>query len=120
MNKEEMADHMADMVQNEFGLREAGQKEYAHIDINAFANFERIGSALNLKPEEVLWVFFLKHVDGITAFILGHKDQRESIHGRIADARVYLALLDGMIADQEATNSSKELYEEVFGDQRNI
>lgn len=85
-------------------MREAGQKEYAREADNAFANFERIASNLNLKREEVLLVYLLKHVDGITSFVKGHKSQREDVRGRITDAIVYLCLLWGMIENDSMSS----------------
>lgn len=78
-------------------FREAGQKEYAHDTDNAFANFERIGKALNLSRESVLMVYLLKHMDGINSYVKGHVSQREDVTGRIGDAIVYLCLLYGMV-----------------------
>ena len=76
--------------------RESGQKEYAREIDNAFANFERIGKNLNLSREKVLLVYLLKHIDGICAYVDGHKSQREDVRGRITDVIVYLCLLWGM------------------------
>jgi len=101
MNRENMAKHMQKMAEIELGLREAGQKEYAHDEDNAFRNFESTADELGISREKVLWIFVRKHFDGIKAHINGHTSQRESIHGRIHDARVYLALLDGMIIENE-------------------
>ena len=42
-------------------------------------------------------VYLLKHIDGIMAYINGHKSQREGVEGRITDAIVYLLLLRGMV-----------------------
>ena len=80
--------------------RDAGQKEYAHRDDNVFANFERVAERLNISPEKVLMVYLLKHIDGITAYIEGHKSQREDVRGRITDTIVYLILLWGMIEEK--------------------
>ena len=80
--------------------RDAGQKEYAHHDNNVFANFERVAERLNISPEKVLMVYLLKHIDGITAYIEGHKSQREDVRGRITDTIVYLVLLWGMIEEK--------------------
>ena len=77
-------------------LREAGQKEYAHADSNAFANFERVAERLGLTREQVLLVYAEKHFDGIHAWVKGHKSQREDVRGRINDMIVYLCLLRGM------------------------
>ena len=79
--------------------RDSGQKEYAHDTENVFANFERVGESLGLTREEVLMVYLLKHIDGISAYVQGHKSQREGVKGRITDALVYLMLLWPMIED---------------------
>lgn len=83
-------------------LRDAGQKEYAHAEENAFGNFERTADDLeNISREQVLWIFVKKHLDGIKAYINGHKSQREPVQGRINDAIVYLILLRGMVDDNQ-------------------
>ena len=80
-------------------LRNAGQSEYAREDQDIFANFKRVGKQLNISKEKALMTYFLKHVDGISAWVNGHHSQRESIEGRIGDAIVYLCLLWGMLED---------------------
>ena len=77
--------------------RDEGQKEYARDVDNVFANFERVGKYINVSKEQVLMVYLLKHIDGIMAYINGHKSQREGVEGRITDAIVYLLLLRGMV-----------------------
>ena len=79
--------------------RDAGQKEYAHGRENVFANFERGAKALEISREKVLMTYLLKHIDGISAYVKGHKSQREDITGRITDAIVYLMLLWAMNRD---------------------
>ena len=79
--------------------RDAGQKEYAHDIGNVFANFERSSELLDIPRDKALMVFLLKHIDGIAAYVKGHKSQREDVTGRITDAIVYLCLLRGMIED---------------------
>ena len=81
--------------------RDAGQKEYAQNTKNVFANFERIGDALETSREKILMVYLLKHIDGISAYIKGHKSQRENVRGRITDAIVYLMLLWAMSREEE-------------------
>ena len=83
-------------------MRAAGQKEYARNKNNAFANFERIADNLNLNKKEVLLVYLLKHIDGISSYVKGHQSQREDIRGRITDAIVYLCLLWGMIEKEDS------------------
>lgn len=82
------------------GLRAAGQKEYAN-SVNAFGNFERLSTRLGVSREKVLLVYLSKHLDGIDAYVNGHKSQRESVTGRINDAIVYLCLLRGMVEDSQ-------------------
>jgi hypothetical protein len=79
--------------------REAGQQEYARNKDNAFANFERVGKSIGISREEVLMVYLLKHIDGISSYVKGHKSQRENIRGRLTDAIVYICLLWGMVED---------------------
>ena len=80
--------------------RDDGQKEYAHDKDNVFANFNRVGNLLNVKPGNVLLVYLMKHIDGITAYLAGHKSQREDVRGRIKDAIVYLCLLWAMVEEE--------------------
>lgn len=100
-------------------MREAGQKEYARKQDNAFANFERVAEHINTSREKVLMVYMLKHIDGISSFVNGHTSQREDVRGRITDAIVYLCLLWGMI--EEDSNKSHndfmmEKYKEMYRD----
>lgn len=88
-------------------LREAGLKEYAHDEEEVLANFKRVGADLDLEMTEVLMVYMLKHLDGIKAWVKGHRSQRENVRGRINDAIVYLMLLRAMVEElegQEATD----------------
>lgn len=89
------------MYDEESETREAGQKEYAHADDNAFSNFERLAAQLKIDRKIVLWIYLQKHLDGILAYINGHVSQREPVQGRIKDVRVYLTLLRGMIDEEE-------------------
>lgn len=95
---------MQELMQQVFGecseLGAAGQAEYAGGE-NALGNFERLASTLSLSREQVLMVYLTKHIDGITAWVRGHKSQREDVRGRINDAIVYLCLLRGMVEEGE-------------------
>ena len=81
-------------------MRDAGQKEYAHDVDEIFANFHRIAEDMDIDRKKVLMTYFLKHVDGINAFVKGHESQREDVTGRITDCIVYLMLLWGMIIEE--------------------
>ena len=105
MNKKELAELMERVFKDEImWTREQGQKEYAHVDENAFDNFDRLASELGISPEQVLWVYAMKHKDGIASYINGHRSQRESVGGRINDLIVYLFLLRGMV-ERELENA---------------
>ena len=78
-----------------------GQKEYAMNKDNVFANFERIANQTGNSKEMVLWIYLMKHIDGIASHIRGHKSQREDVRGRLTDAIVYLCILWGMIESKE-------------------
>ena len=103
--KEEIKTLMDQIFRELQVTREAGQKEYAHDDNNAFANFERLSTDLNIDRKQVLWVYVYKHIDGIKSFLKGHRSQREDIRGRIKDVIVYLILLWGMIDDDDSKPS---------------
>ena len=85
-------------------MRDAGQKEYAQDLDEIFANFHRIAEDMDIDRKKVLMTYFLKHVDGINAFIKGHNSQREDVTGRITDCIVYLMLLWGMIKEERSNN----------------
>ena len=80
--------------------RDEGQKEYAHDEKDVFANFNRVANLLEEDRKKVLMTYMLKHIDGIAAYVKGHKSQREDVTGRITDCMVYLMLLWGMIEEE--------------------
>jgi len=88
--------------------RDQGQKEYAHDEKDVFANFNRVASLLEEDRKKVLMTYMLKHVDGIAAYVKGHKSQRENVTGRITDCMVYLMLLWGMIEEEDGIVSRRE------------
>jgi len=96
-----MNDITEDIINEVRRMRDAGQKEYAHDTDNVFANFDRVSNLLDVDRKKVLMTYMLKHVDGIAAYINGHKSQRENVTGRITDCIVYLTLLWGMIEDDK-------------------
>lgn len=105
MTREQMAVLMDQVFKECQALRDAGQKEYARKEANAFANFERVAERVGITREQALMVYLEKHLDGIHAWVNGHRSQRESVKGRINDAIVYLCLLRGMVEEREAGES---------------
>jgi hypothetical protein len=107
MNQRKMNSLMNNIWKEVLKTRDEGQKEYAHGVENVFANFERVGKAIDVSPDKTLMVYLLKHIDGITAYISGHKSQREDVRGRIKDAIVYLMLLWAMIEEGESDGKKR-------------
>ena len=98
-------DHIIGEVKN---TRDEGQKEYARTEDNIFANFERVADCLKIEREKVLMVSLLKHIDGISSYVDGHKSQREDVTGRVKDAIVYLLLLWAMVIGDDTFKKLKE------------
>ena len=87
-------------------------KEYTVSSEDKLKNFKSIGERLGLKPEQILLVYLLKHMDSIRNYVkTGTEACEESISGRIRDARNYLLLLHAMILETKngAENASKEI-----------
>jgi hypothetical protein len=80
-------------------LRKAGQAEYAHDDDAPFRNFEADSRDLGMSREMALIIFARKHMNGIVAYIRGHRSQREDVRGRINDVIVYMFILRCMIEE---------------------
>ena len=95
-------------------VRDEGQKEYAHDKEDVFANFNRVANLLEEDRKKVLMTYMLKHIDGIAAYVKGHKSQREDVTGRITDCMVYLMLLWGMIEEEDGIISRKKDDSSVF------
>ena len=86
-------------------------KEYTVSSDDKLKNFKSVGERLNLKPEEILLVYLLKHMDSIRNYVkTGTEACEESISGRIRDASNYLLLLHAMILETKngEENGTKE------------
>lgn len=102
MTREEMAQFLTGTIFPALNqVREDGQKEYAHNEENAFANFERAAARYGISREKALMIFLDKHMDGVVAHVNGHTSQREPVEGRIKDAIMYLCLLWGMVHESK-------------------
>ena len=85
----------------------SAQKEYAHgAEDNCFNNFLRVGAEVDAHPMKVLWVYAMKHKDGIAAWLKGTKSQREPITGRIKDLIVYLFILWAWIEENQSEEAT--------------
>ena len=114
MTHKEMQTLMNAIIKEVTLIRNEGQKEYAHDKEDVFANFNRVANLLEEDRKKVLMTYMLKHVDGIAAYVKGHKSQRENVTGRITDCMVYLMLLWGMIEEEDGIVSRKKDDSSVF------
>ena len=110
MNKSTFDNLYLQIIDEVKQTRDAGQKEYAHSEENVFANFERVAENLDISREQSLMVYLIKHIDGINAWIKGHKSQREDVRGRIKDAIVYLCLLWGMAETEIVSDEEVDVF----------
>ena len=108
MTHKQMHNLMDAIIKEVTLVRDAGQKEYAHDDEDVFANFNRVATLLKEDRKKVLMTYMLKHIDGIAAYVKGHKSQREDVTGRITDCMVYLMLLWGMIEEENGLFTREE------------
>jgi len=97
MEHKDMLGLMDQIFDNVTNTHVNGQKEYAMDEDNVFANFERIAEQTGFDKEMILWVYLMKHIDGIASYLRGNKSQREDVSGRLTDAIVYLCILWAMI-----------------------
>lgn len=101
MTSSDLASFYEEVFEAVRDVRARAQDEYARYDARPFANFERIGERLKLPREKVWAIYFEKHLDGIHAYLDGHRSQREDVRGRLLDAINYLMLLWGMVEENE-------------------
>ncbi len=109
MTEQEVSKLFEQYFKEIMSTRDSGQKEYAQTG-NAFANFERLAKDLGITREKILWVYAMKHRDGIASYLNGHTSQREDVRGRIKDLVVYLFLLWSML-DESKVNSQGTAYD---------
>ena len=113
MTHKEMHKLMDAIIEEVTLMRDQGQKEYAHDEKDVFANFNRIANLLEEDRKKVLMTYMLKHIDGIAAYVKGHKSQREDVRGRITDCIVYLMLLWGMIEEEDGLTVNEQINKDV-------
>lgn len=81
-------------------LRDTKGKEYANSDTDRLANFKDVAKELGISPQQVLMVYFKKHMRSLDSFLRHHRTfTTESVQSRISDAITYLLLLEALIED---------------------
>lgn len=100
-SREQVAQLMAEIFAECQKTRDVAQKEYAHKEENALANFEEAAAEVGITREQSWYMYAVKHWRGVAAWIKGFRSQREDVRGRIKDLIVYLVLLWAMVDDIE-------------------
>ena len=120
MKHDNMIELMSEIMTEIMDTHRKGQKEYAMDEDNVFANFERIAEQTGFDKKMVLWIYLMKHIDGIASYLRGHPSQREDVRGRLTDAMVYLSILWGMIdsEDMKYPGKSKYYYNRLKGEHK--
>ena len=101
MNKENFKNLLMGLQSKELELNDTKGIEYTKESKDALANFKRLSEKLDISPLIVAYIYFSKHIDAIEYAIKSGKVLSESIESRIADARLYLALILALIEDNE-------------------
>jgi len=100
MTIDKFNDYFQLLVKEEQELLDKKGQEYSGKE-NRFRNFQDLGKELDMDQMKILWIYFSKHLDSIRSYLRGEYRGSEPIRGRIQDARNYLALLGGMIEEEE-------------------
>jgi len=95
---DQLANRIWDLI---LKTRDDGQKEYARSEDDVHANFKRCSDWMGDTPMKSMMYYMLKHIDGVVAYINGHKSQREDVRGRLKDIIVYSLLMWAWVEDSE-------------------
>lgn len=83
-------------------------REYTIGTPDRFHNFRTVASFMGITPQQALAVYLYKHMASVFSYIKsGRTYSTETILSRIEDARNYLALLAGLIAEEENGNKNE-------------
>lgn len=116
MKSEQFRDLLSNIEKEEREILLCKGKEYAREDYedDVLSNFKRIAKAINVDPLKVWAIYFMKHIDAILNFVnTGQTVSNESIKGRFADARNYLALGFGLVWEATLGKSLSSIHEGI-------
>ena len=87
-----------------FKVLDVKGKDYTVGSKDRLANFNRAAELLGMQPEQVLAVYWYKHVVAILNYIrTGGQSESEPIEGRIVDNIDYMLLFWKMVAEKKRT-----------------
>lgn len=102
MNRGDFVDLLKDLQAKELSINQTKGVEYAG-RMDALRNFKQIASLLNQRPQSVCMVYMTKHFLAIANCIAEQKTlSDESFTDRIADLRLYAALLLALIEEERS------------------
>ena len=96
----QFAELLKKLQAEEMALGETKGKEYVHND-DRLDNFKHLEGMIGVNAKKVCWVYLQKHLDSIMRYVKTSEVLSEDIRGRIVDARHYLALLYGLIVEEQ-------------------
>jgi hypothetical protein len=105
MKRQDFENRLATLQELELRVNRSKGVEYAGVD-DALMNFKEDGEDLGLPARQILAVHLNKHLKAIRYYLRTGETLSEDIHGRILDARLYLALLDALIVETEIVNTT--------------
>lgn len=80
--------------------------EYAGTE-DKLANFKKTAVECGLDPMQVLYIFMNKHYNAIQSYVRNKKVFSEPIVGRIRDCQLYLALLEGLVLEENGRQTGE-------------
>lgn len=107
MDRATFIEKIKDMTVNEIALYRRKAQDYSD-PVNVFSHFQQEASKLGITPQKVLLVYLEKHLTAIAKYANTGEQDNEGIDGRIADARIYLALLQHLPQAQQQHPTEQE------------
>lgn len=110
MNDKEFKELYTKMRKNEQSLLDFKRGEYTQGDDDILINFKQVSGLTEQSPMQVCATYMMKHIQSIVLAVNRNENLRfdwetpegkEGLAQRFSDARNYLALLAGLIKDQE-------------------
>lgn len=119
MKQKQFEQELAEVIQECTSMLTKKGREYQATEIDGievFQNFINVGNTLGLNKEDVLFVYFEKHIHSISKFLMDlrsgkslseiENNMTEPINGRIVDAINYLLLLNSMINERRENENT--------------
>jgi len=95
VTRQEMADLIKELQEEEFELWSTKNDDYAERDGgNSLENFDQVAADMDMPARKAIWTYLFKHIRAIRAYCLfGKLESVEGLRGRLLDVRNYMAIL---------------------------